>query len=139
MGTPLRGMPIAVINQMKKILVVDDNDLILYSFMKTFSRYPAEISIARSGTDALHKISSDLYDLCLLDTPLSDIDSIDVMKRIKTVSPATKIAIMTASPMSDDSREFVERESIHSISKPFDLAEMKVLIKDLLKDASPPL
>jgi len=122
---------------MKKILVVDDNDLILYSFMKTFSRYPAEISIARNGTDALRKISSDLYDLCLVDTPLVDIDGMDVMKRIKTISPSTKIAVMTALPMSDDSREFVERESIHSISKPFDLAEMKGLINNLLEDASP--
>ena len=132
-------MTLAPIIPMKKILVVDDNDLMLYSFVKTFCRYPAEISIARNGIDALLKISSDLYDLCLLDTPLSDIDGIDVMKRIKTLSPATKIAFITASPMSDDSRDFVEKESIHSISKPFELAEMKVMIKNLLEDASPSL
>jgi len=132
-------MPIAGIIPMKKILLVDDNDLILYSLRKTFSHYPAEIAIARSGTDALLKITAHSYDLCLLDTPLSDIDGIDVMKRIKTVSPDTKIVFMTASPISADSKGFVERESIHCISKPFDLGEVKMFIKHLLENGSPSL
>jgi DNA-binding response OmpR family regulator len=139
MGDPCRGMSIAIIIPMKKILLVDDNDLILYSLRKTFCHYPAEIAIARSGTDALLEISSHLYDLCLLDTPLSDIDGIDVMKRIKAVSPDTKIVMMTASPISDDSRGFVDRESIHCISKPFDLGEVKMFIKYLLEDGKPSL
>ena len=139
MEDPCHGMPIAIIIPVKKILLVDDNDLILYSLRKTFCQYPAEISIARNGTDALLKISSHLYDLCLLDTPLSDIDGADVMKQIKSVSPNTKIAIMTASPIGDGSRGFAERESIHYISKPFDLGEIKVFIKHLLEDGSPSL
>ena len=120
---------------MKKVLIVDDSDLIRQSLKRVFNHYPVEVSLASSGADAMTEIYSHFFDLCLLEVCLPDISGIDVMRRIRSVSPSTRIAIMTAPPISDDSGGFVLSDANYFIEKPFDLSEIKSLA-NLLFDGS---
>jgi DNA-binding response OmpR family regulator len=122
--------------RMKKVLIVDDSDLIRQSLQRVFNHYPVEVSLASNGADAMTKIYSDLFDLCLLEVCLPDVSGIEVMRRIRSVSPSTRIAIMTAPPISDDSAGFVSSEANYFIEKPFDLSEIKSLAK-MLFDGKP--
>ncbi len=117
---------------MKNILVVDDNELIQYSLTKTITHYPAQISVVSNGIDAMAKICSKYFDACFLELQLPDISGLEVMKRIREVSPDTKIAVMTAPPINENLRGFVEREANHLVIKPFDLAEIRMLITSML-------
>jgi DNA-binding NtrC family response regulator len=116
---------------MKKIMIVDDNELIRHSLKKVFCSYQVETFAASNGSDALREISSRFYDLCLLDICLPDIHGIEAMKQIRALSPATKIAVMTSPPIVDDPGGFVEKEANYFIAKPFDLSDMKMLAKML--------
>jgi DNA-binding NtrC family response regulator len=117
---------------MKRILIVDDNELIRYSFIKTITHYPAEISVVSNGTNAMVEISAKHYYVCFMELQLPDVSGLEVMKRIREVSPMTKLAVMTAPPMNDTLRGFVEKEATHMITKPFDLAEIKMPLTELL-------
>lgn len=117
---------------MKKILVIDDNELITYSLAKTADHYPAEVSIASSGSDALEKVSSQYYDLCFLELELPDISGVDVMRKIREVSPSTRIALMTSAQSGEGSRRLAEGEADHLITKPFDLVEIRTLLSNLI-------
>ena len=118
----------------KRILIIDDNELIRHSLKKVFCHYPVEVSLAVKGSDAITEIFSHFYDLCMLDISLPDISGIEVIKHLRLLSPATKIAIMTAPPICDDSKGFVLMEANYFIEKPFDLSEIKTLAHMLVEE-----
>lgn len=126
------GMNIADTKTVKKILIIDDNELVGQSLKKTFGRYPVEVHLAVNSDDAITEISSNFYDLCMLDLSLPYIGGVEMIKRLRSISPATKIAVMAAPPISDDSERFVLIEANYYIEKPFDLADMKMLAAMLL-------
>ena len=90
-----------------------------------------------NGSDAMTDIFSHFYDLCLLDICLPDISGIEVIKHLRSLSPATKIAIMTVPPISVDATGFMMMEANYFIEKPFALSEMKMLAKMLLDEEGP--
>ncbi|HTZ17291.1 MAG TPA: response regulator [Dissulfurispiraceae bacterium] len=118
---------------MKRILIVDDSELIRQSLEKVFCRYPVEVFLAADGNSAIAESHAHFYDLCLLDICLPDIDGMEVIRHIKSLSPATKIAIMTVPPINVDHAGFMMMEADYFIEKPFELSEIKTLA-DLLFD-----
>lgn len=118
-------------------MIIDDNELIQHSLKKVFCHYPVEVSHAVNGNDAMAEIISHFYDLCMLDICLPDISGIEVIKRLRSLSPSTKIAIMTAPPISVDTTGFLLMEANYFIEKPFDLSEIKTLANMLIGEEGP--
>jgi len=112
---------------MQKVLIVDDERLILNGLSKSLSNNSTEIKIVETGNDALKEIASCFYDLCFLDIYLPDINGLEVMKKLKETSPSTRIVIMSARNISDDMRKEIEDNAYHFIGKPFDLSQIKTI------------
>ena len=74
---------------MQKILLVDDEALILYSLSKTLRHCGSEVTTVTNGTDALSEIQRNSYDICFLDVQLPDANGLDLMKTIRNDSPST--------------------------------------------------
>jgi len=118
----------------KKILIVDDEDLIRYALTTALQR---EDTCARSvscGKDALAEIDHTVYDLCILDIHLPDMNGLDIMKTVKKVSPATKIIIMTASEVDVEMMSSIEEHAMLLLPKPFDLDRVKAIVELILDD-----
>jgi DNA-binding response OmpR family regulator len=111
----------------KKILIVDDEVLILNGLSKFLSNDKIKIQTAATGFDALDEIRAYPYDLCFLDVNLPDISGLDVMKKIKEASPQTKVVIMTAHHVNEDMKKEIEDNAFHFIGKPFDLSQIKTV------------
>jgi DNA-binding NtrC family response regulator len=111
----------------KKILVVDDEELILSGLSKYLANKNTEIRTAPNGADALKEISMYHFDLCFLDVFLPDINGIEVMQKIKVMSPETKIVIMTANEVGDNMKRDIKDNSFDFISKPFKLSQVKTI------------
>ncbi|RJQ13283.1 MAG: response regulator [Nitrospiraceae bacterium] len=121
----------------KKILIVDDEALILSGLSKCLANSNTVIKTVANGADALKEISLCPYDLCFLDVRLPDTNGLYLMKKIKRFSSETKVVIMTAHPLSDDLRKEVEDNAFNFISKPFDLSHIKAIAELALgKDGS---
>ena len=123
----------------KKILVIDDDHLILYGLRKALRQEAVEVTTASSGELALEEISICAYDLCLLDIHLGDYNGLELMKIIKQSCPQTKVIIMTASYMGDDElsaniKQAAQNGACHFITKPFDLGEIKDILQQALHD-----
>jgi DNA-binding response OmpR family regulator len=124
----------------KKILIIDDDQLILYGLQKALRQEGVEVVTASTAGGAMDELSVCPYDLCLLDIHLPDYNGLDLMKVIQHICPKTKVIIMTASYMGDDELsaniiDAAENGACHFMTKPFDLAEVKDIIKQALQDA----
>lgn len=117
---------------MKRVLIVDDEKLILDGLSKSLSNEYTEIKTIETGKDALKEITSRFYNLCILDIYLSDINGLDVMKKIREISPETKVVIMTAYHITKEMTQEIEDNAHYFISKPFDLSQIKVISETAL-------
>lgn len=120
---------------MKRIMIVDDDNLIRWGLSKNIPeicKIPVEIRTLDNGTDVAHEISSSFYDVCFLDVHLPDSNGIDIMKKIKEISPKTEVIIMTAEELDDECKKKVEEMAYQFISKPFDFYQVKFILKHAL-------
>ena len=67
----------------QKILVVDDDELTVRWLEDVLSRQGYEVSVARTGTEALELTAREQPDLIVLDLILPDLDGLDVCRRIR--------------------------------------------------------
>jgi CheY-like chemotaxis protein len=123
---------------MISILIVDDAYLLRYSLSSIFKNKETEVTTAADGASALDAINSGSYDLCLLDVYLPDMSGLDIMKKLRHISPRTIIVIMTGSDLSPAMMKSIRDNAHCLISKSFDLIQVKSLV-NLLVDNKEPL
>lgn len=121
----------------KLVLVVDDDELILYSLARALKEQSYYVDTAATGTEAIEKISCSIYDLCLLDIHLPDMNGLELMKRMKHACPEVKIIIMTAScldasELSENNDAAIANKACHFIPKPFNLSELTDVMQQVL-------
>ncbi len=102
----------------KNILIVDDENLILWGLSRSLQNccdFSVEIKCVGSCQHALSEIHTRFYDLCFLDIRLPDGSGLDAMKRIREISPDTRIVIITAT-MIDGGIEREIKENAYAFS-----------------------
>jgi len=114
----------------QKILVVDDNNVLLIVVSKMLSQLGYEVSSADSGENGLNVFRKSNFDIVLSDYDMPGMDGVAFACSVKKCSPRTPVVIMTGSG----------RESVFSrmstavdevISKPFTLAEINETIQNV--------
>ena len=118
---------------MNKILIVDDEALLLQCLDKALKTDDTEVTTAETGRAALTQIADTCYQLCFLDVFLPDIDGVEVLKRIRDMSPRTKVIMMTAGIMTSNMKEIIEKNAYQFLPKPFDLLQIKMLARRALE------
>jgi DNA-binding NtrC family response regulator len=119
---------------MKRILVVDDEQLLLQAFYRTLQTDLTEVTTVETGEAALSEIASSHYHLCFLDIYLPGMDGTEVLKRMRTISPKTKVIVMTAGIINDTMTETIEKNALMFITKPFDLLQVKMLTRSIIEE-----
>ena len=90
----------------KRILLVDDEPLILKGLKYTLEQDGYETDTAVDGQEALDKFFSGVYDLVLLDVMLPKVDGLSVCQRIRETS-SVPIIMLTAK--SEDMDKLMEK------------------------------
>lgn len=121
---------------MNRILVVDDDAFFLQGFDKALQAVSTEVKTVETGNSALREIASFTYQLCFLDLCLPDLDGIEVLKKIKEISPKTKVIVMTAGVVSSAMQESIERDAYMFIAKPLELLQVKMLARRIIEETS---
>ncbi len=123
----------------KRILLVDDEPLILKGLKYTLEQEGYETDSALDGEEALEKFFDDPCDLILLDVMLPKMDGIQVCQRIREHSNVP-IIMLTAKGEDMDKILGLEYGADDYIPKPFNILEVKARIKAILRraGATPP-
>ncbi|OPY87686.1 MAG: Transcriptional regulatory protein ZraR [Smithella sp. PtaU1.Bin162] len=115
------------------ILVADDEKLLLRSLREALSGNDYLIVTAENGRDALNAFNRHHPDLVLLDVRLPDIDGMELFRKILHHDPHCPGIIMTAYGGIKGAVEAIKLGAYDYIAKPFDIEELKFIIKRCLE------
>jgi len=122
----------------KRILLVDDEPLILKGLKYTLEQEGYETISAADGQEALDVFFNNSIDLVLLDVMLPEIDGIQVCQRIRE-SSNVPIIMLTAKGEDMDKILGLEYGADDYMTKPFNILEVKARIKTILRRATQPI
>ena len=122
----------------KRILLVDDEPLIIKGLKYTLEQEGYETLSAMDGEEALNLFFSNAVDLVLLDVMLPKLDGIQVCQRIRE-SSNVPIIMLTAKGEDMDKILGLEYGADDYMTKPFNILEVKARIKNILRRASQPM
>ena len=120
-------------NIQKRILIVDDDDEIRELLEFDVSQSGYFVDTARDGLEGLNKALNNSYDLILLDVMMPKMNGFDVAKNIRQAKLAIPILMLTAKGTIDDKTEGFDCGADDYLVKPFDIQEVLLRIKVLLR------
>ena len=119
----------------KKVLVVDDEKLIVKGIRFSLEQDGMEVDCAYDGQEALDLATSNHYDMILLDVMLPKLDGFEVCQNIREFS-TVPIVMLTAKGDDMDKILGLEYGADDYITKPFNILEVKARIKAIMRRAS---
>lgn len=116
----------------KKVLVVDDEKLIVKGVRFSLQQDGMEVDCAYDGEEALEKIKANEYDIVLLDIMLPKLDGFSVCQQVREFSDVP-ILMLTAKGDDMDKILGLEYGADDYITKPFNILEVKARIKAITR------
>ena len=119
----------------KKVLVVDDEKLIVKGIRFSLEQDGMEVDCAYDGEEALEMAHNKQYDIILLDIMLPKLDGFQVCQQIREFSNVP-IVMLTAKGDDMDKILGLEYGADDYITKPFNILEVKARIKAIMRRTS---
>ena len=119
---------------MKKILIVDDEENIRLLYKEELNDEGYQVDVAANAEEALEKIRSGNPDVITLDIKMPGMDGIELMNKLKEDN--TNIPIILCSAYGRYKQDFRVWSSNAYVVKSADLRELKVTIRDVLRETS---
>ncbi len=119
----------------KKVLVVDDEKLIVKGIRFSLEQDGMEVDCAYDGEEALKMATENSYDMILLDIMLPKMNGFEVCQQIREFSNMP-IVMLTAKGDDMDKILGLEYGADDYITKPFNILEVKARIKAIMRRAA---
>ena len=120
----------------KRVLVVDDEKLIVKGIKFSLEQDGMEVDCAYDGEEAYNLATSNKYDMILLDVMLPKMDGFTVLQNIRETSKVPVI-MLTAKSEDIDKILGLEYGADDYITKPFNILEVKARIKAIMRRMAP--
>lgn len=120
----------------QKILIVDDEADVAYSFQRVLAEEPVEVVGVTSGTEAFKRLKKDVYDLVLLDVRIGLEHGIEIFRQIRKEYPRQLVIVMTAHGTAQTAIEAMKLGAFDYILKPFDVPELLSILRRGLQAAA---
>ncbi|MCE3226534.1 MAG: response regulator transcription factor [Bacteroidetes bacterium] len=125
---------------MQQILIVEDELTLANTLALNLRLEKYEVLVSHTGSDALAKFieHSSSIGLVLLDVMLPEINGFDLFKEFKKIDPLVPVIFLTAKGQSSDKISGLKLGADDYIVKPFELEELLLRIKNVLKRNATP-
>ena len=120
-----------------RLLIVEDDATIVANLFAWFEAKGYVVDAAYDGRSALHRLSTDSFDVIVLDIGLPGVDGMTVLHRLRNeLGLATPVLLLTARDTLADKLDGFSRGADDFVTKPFALAEVEARVLALRKRAS---
>ncbi|MCX6882915.1 MAG: sigma-54 dependent transcriptional regulator [Verrucomicrobia bacterium] len=120
---------------MDKLLLVDDEKDVQYSFRRIFDSPEVELTTADSGEEALKLIPKLRPDLVLMDVRMGGITGLETLRRLRQIDAKLPVIMMTAYGTTQTAIEAMKYGAYDYLLKPFDVPKLKEIVFAALKAA----
>jgi nitrogen regulation protein NR(I) len=118
---------------MDKLLLIDDEADVQYSFRRIFSGQDLELAAASSGEEALKLIPRLKPDLVLMDIRLGGISGLETLRRLRQIDARLPVILMTAYGTTQMAIEAMKLGAYDYLLKPFDVPKLKATVAGALQ------
>lgn len=116
-----------------KVLLVEDDDMVAESLVLALGSSGYLMDRFNNGSDAEVAVSTDSYDLIILDLGLPGMNGLEFLKRIRQKKISIPVLILTAKDSYDERIEGLDCGANDYVTKPFHLGELEARVRALLR------
>src|SRR5580693_1444785 len=120
---------------MSKLLLIDDEEDVQYSFRRIFDSAEIELTTAASGEEGLKLIPKLKPDLVLMDVRMGGINGLETLRRIRQIDPKLLVILMTGYATTQTTIEAMKLGAFDFLLKPLDPEKLKDLVNNAFKAA----
>jgi len=120
-----------------RVLVVEDDELLLRGLLSVLARAGHASEHARSGTEADALLKTNTFDLVVLDIGLPVFDGFEVLRRMRERNATCNVLVLTARDAVEDRVHGLDLGADDYLTKPFSITEFEARVRALLR--RPPL
>ncbi|MCM8823736.1 MAG: response regulator [Candidatus Omnitrophica bacterium] len=122
----------------KRILIIDDEELIVQSLVSLLNSQGYTVKIAKSGKEALKIIQDNNFDLIICDVRMPEMDGIETITKIRSYLKKAKKknipeVIITGYADVDKYEKAMELKVIDYLYKPFHSEDLLKVIRKVIK------
>jgi DNA-binding NtrC family response regulator len=118
---------------MANLLIVDDEQSYRQLLSLVFEGDGNYIRTAMNGRDAVAKLQEEAADVIITDVRMPDMDGIELLRAAREFLPDVGVVLMTAFATVETAREAFKLGADDFIQKPFDVEELKIIVKKALE------
>ncbi len=118
---------------MQRVLIVDDEPNVLYSFGKALRSESLEVLTAETAARGLRLIRSRRPDTVVLDVRLPDMSGLAAIDEIRAIDPRLPVIIVTAHSSSETAIDAMRRGALEHLPKPVDVRQLQSVVAKALE------
>ena len=112
----------------KRVLVVDDEDVVCRSYERVLSNAGFEVEKANDGSQAFDRIGKRDYDVMLADLRMPGMDGLQVVRKMRETRPNMKVIVVTGYPTQETLLEAERLGVAEYLTKPVAPAELLLAV-----------
>ncbi len=116
-----------------KILVVDDEEIVLFLARDALEDAGYEIKVAGGGLQALEMIEKEYFDFILTDIRMPGCDGLELSRKAREINPSIGVIFMTGYANLNTAKDAIKEGAYDYIMKPFELNEIRQAVRNAVK------
>jgi len=118
----------------EKMLIIDDEQIVLESCKKIFAAEGFDVEVAQDPRKGLQRVSDLKFDVILCDWKMPGFDGMDVVEELNRRTPDSAIVMISGYPSVGRATEAMKRGAMDYVSKPFTPEEISETVKKAVKN-----
>ncbi len=119
-------------NKKAHVLVIDDDPVVLRSFQRILAD-DFEVRVASTGSAGLSLLTTEPFDIALLDLKLPDIPGMDILRQAADLFPDVSVIIITGYSTVKSAVEAIKMGAFDYLTKPFTPDEIEAVVEKALR------
>jgi two-component system OmpR family response regulator len=116
-----------------RILIAEDDPLLADGLTRSLRNSEYAVDCVNDGAAADHALSTQTYDLAIIDLGLPRLDGFEVIKRLRRRTATPPVLILTAHDALNDRVRGLDSGADDYMTKPFDLPELEARVRALIR------
>ena len=116
-----------------RILIAEDDPVLADGLTRSLRSGEYAVDCVTDGLAADHALSTQTYDLVILDLGLPRIDGFEIIKRLRRRSPTPPVLVLTARDALQDRVRGLDLGADDYMTKPFELPELEARVRALIR------